>query len=289
MIALAQYNHNPWNLDGDKTSLRELFELWLEKKAPKLGRANLFSLKAAYGHCKRLYDTKYKEIRAYQMQECIDKCGFGYGPQASIKNLFRHLDRFALELDIVSRCYSGLLTSAPTPETSKRPFTDDEVDRLWEIQYEPWVDSVLVFLYSGWRISELLDLRTGDIDLDEGTMRGGVKTASGKNRIVPIHSKIDAHVRRRAAEGGEYLFMLDGRRCHTPRYYALWNGIMERAGMKHTPHECRHTFRTWLDGMEANRAAVNLLMGHKSPDVGERIYTHKTLQDLKNTIELITH
>ena len=119
-------------------------------------------------------------------------------------------------------------------------------------------------------------------------MRGGVKTVSGKNRIVPIHSKIDSHVRRRAAEGGEYLFMLDGQRCSKRSYYALWGGIMERAGMKHTPHECRHTFRTRLDGTEANRAAVNLLMGHKSQDVGERIYTHKTLQDLKNTIELIT-
>jgi len=34
MIALAQYNNNPWNLDGHKTTLGDLFRLWLEKKDP---------------------------------------------------------------------------------------------------------------------------------------------------------------------------------------------------------------------------------------------------------------
>ena len=30
------------------------------------------------------------------------------------------------------------------------------------------------------------------------------------------------------------------------------------------------------------------MMGHKSKDVGERVYTHKTLEELKTAIELIT-
>jgi len=59
--------------------------------------------------------------------------------------------------------------------------------------------------------------------------------------------------------------------------------------MNHTPHECRHTFRSCLDSAGANKVSINKLMGHAGADTGERIYTHKTLQELKNTIELITY
>ena len=32
-------------------------------------------------------------------------------------------------------------------------------------------------------------LQTANVDLKEWTMRGGVKTEAGKNRLVPVHSK----------------------------------------------------------------------------------------------------
>lgn len=131
---------------------------------------------AAYGHCKRLYTMKYKEIKAYHMQDCIDSCNSSYATQRAIKNLFRHMDRFAIELDAINRMYHELLTIAPTPESKKKPFTEDEINKLWAIHGRPWVDSVLTFLYTGFRISELLGLKISDIDLEQKTFKGGVKT-----------------------------------------------------------------------------------------------------------------
>jgi integrase len=55
----------------------------------------------------------------------------------------------------------------------------------------------------------------------------------------------------------------------------------------HTPHECRHTFRSWLDNAGANKVCIDRLMGHVSETVGERIYTHKTISDLRKAIELL--
>ena len=222
------------------------------------------------------------------MQDVIDGCGKGYSTQGAIKNLFGHLDRFALELDLVSRCYSNLTTSAPIPETSKMPFSDDEIKRLWEMQDNEWVDSVLVFLYTGFRISELLDIRIENVDLEAGTIKGGTKTKAGKDRLVPAHSCIACFIQKRVSEGGEYLFTHNGKRVSTRQYYAFWNAIMDKAGMSHTPHDCRHTFRSKLDSAGANKVCIDLIMGHKSKDVGERVYTHKTVQELKNAIELLT-
>ena len=286
-MLLAEYNRDPWDVDRAKITMKELFELWKEKKAPKLGESNRSSLCSAFKHCSALWEKPYKQIRSYQMQETIDGCGKGYSTQAAIKNLWGHLDRFALEMDIINRCFSDLLTSDPVPPTQKQPFTDDEVNTVWKYQNEPWVDSVLVFLYSGWRISELLSMKKSDVDLHAGTMKGGTKTKAGKDRVVPIHSKIRPLVERRMNEPGSYLFSYNGKQCSQSQYRLFWADFMKAWGMDHTPHECRHTFRTRLDRAGANQKCCDLLMGHVSKDTGNRVYNHKTLDELRDTVELI--
>lgn len=288
-ILLAQYNNNPWDVDKAKITLDKLFDLWKEKKAPKLGKSNRSLLCSAFKHCKTLSKLPYRNIKAFHMQDTIDNCGKSYATQAAIKSLWGHLDRFALEIDIISKCYSDLLSSDPVPETSKIPFTDEEVQCLWDHQNEPWVDSILVFLYSGWRISELLEIKPSDVDLTLGIMKGGTKTKAGKDRIVPIHSKIRPLIEKRISENSPYLFSYNGNRCTNSTYYNIWNEIMKRLNMRHTPHECRHTFRTRLDAAGANHRCMDLLMGHVSKSTGDRVYNHKTIEDLKNAIELITN
>lgn len=287
-ILLAEYNRDPWNVDQAKFTFQQLFDLWMEKKAPKLGNSNRATLSAAFKHCSKLADKPYKQIKSFHMQDTIDNCGRSYSTQAAIKNLWSHLDRFALEMDIITRCYSDLLISAPVPETSRQRFTDEEIARVWEHQTEPWVDTVLIFLYSGWRISELLALAPSDVDLKAGTMTGGTKTKAGKNRVVPIHSKIRPLVEARLAEGGPRLISYEGRSLPVTTYRIFWRDVMARLNMDHVPHECRHTFESLLDSAGANRKCIDLLMGHVSKDTGNRVYNHKTLEELRLNIELIT-
>lgn len=290
MILLASYNQNPWDIEADKITFKQLYELWLEKRAPKLGEANRNAMRSAYKHCVSLEKECYKQIKAYQMQNCIDNCGKGYSTQGAIKNLFGHLDRFAMEMDIISKQYSVLVTTAPTPETTKEIFTDDEVLRCWDNINLPWIDSVIVLLYTGFRISELLALKTSDIDMENLTMIGGVKTEAGKNRIVPIHSKIVNIVKYHYENSKSgYLFEKDGEKLTLTKYRVLWNVVMKTLQMKHTPHECRHTFRSRLDSAGANKVCIDRLMGHKSIGTGERVYTHKNIEELRFNLELITN
>lgn len=290
MILLAQYNNDPWDIEADKITLQELFDLWEEKRAVKLGTSNRSALKSAYKHCSKLGKVRYKQIKSYQMQDCIDSCGCGYSTQGAIKNLWGHLDRFALELDIISKRCSDLLTSDPIPETTKEIFTDEEVSRLWENQNFPWVDSVLFFLYTGFRISEMIDLRTETVNLQEWTLTGGTKTAAGKNRLIPIHSKIQSIVQKRFEQSKSgYLFEYNGKKLNQTQYREFWAAIMEALKMDHTPHECRHTFRSRLDSAGANKVCIDRLMGHKSKGTGERVYTHKNIEELRLNIELITN
>ncbi len=288
LAMLAAYNANPWDIDKAKITLQELFDLWQEKKAPKLGKSNQSSLKSAFKYCVPLGGLPYRQIKLYHMQDTIDGCGKGYSTQGAIKNLWGHLDKFALELDISSFRYSDLLTSEPIPPTSRLPFTNEEIARLWEHQAEEWVDTVLIFIYSGWRISELLALRPEDIDLKAGTMKGGTKTKAGKGRIVPIHPKIRGFVEARLTSNPPRLISQNGKPISTTAYRALWAEIMGKLEMQHTPHECRHTFETLLDAAGGNRRCIDLLMGHTSKDTGNRVYNHKTIEELRATVELIS-
>ncbi len=287
---LARYNQSPWDIETDKITLQELFDLWLEKRAVKLGSSRRAGLRSAYNYCVKLSSMKYKEIKAFHMQDVIDTCGKSPGTQAMIKNLWVHLDKFAMELDIIQKRYSDLLTSESIQEATKQIFTDEEVNRLWDNKNFPWVDSVLFLLYTGFRISEMVGLKTENVDLENEIMTGGVKTAAGKNRIVPIHSKILDIVKNRYSQSKDgYLFEWEGKHLPVHKYREFWAKIMNTLKMNHTPHECRHTFRSRLDSAGANKVCIDRIMGHKSNDTGERVYTHKKIEELKLNIEKITN
>lgn len=291
MMLLAQYNNNPWEIDRERITLAILFQRWEEIKMPKLGASNAACLKAAYKHCSKYYGMKYRAMKSFHMQECIDSCGKGYSTQANIKKLFGHLDKFAFELDIIDKMYSQLITVSETvPETTRTPFTQDQVNELWKLQDqgEPWVDTVLMYLYTGFRLNELLNLKVEQIDLEKQLLQGGLKTEAGKNRIIPIHPRILPLIQKRIDQGNVYLISsrVNGRITYQ-NYYKHWNPIMKKLGIDKTPHEARHTFETFLDNANANRKCIDILMGHKSSDIGNRIYNHKTIEQLRNTILLL--
>lgn len=153
----------------------------------------------------------------------------------------------------------------------------------------PWVDSILIYIYSGWRISELLLMPPENIDLDAGTFPGGLKTESSKNRIVPIHSKIRGFVEHRLSINNGIMFTRNGHPISADTYTKLFKSTLTSVGIStyHTPHDCRHTFVSLLDSAGANPVCIDRLVGHASKSITTRIYTHKTIAELRNAIEMI--
>lgn len=288
-ILLAQYNNNPWDIQRETVTLVMLYNRWLEIKAPKLSSdSSRASLKSAFKHCSKYYGVKYRTIKSYHMQEAIDNCGKGYSTQAAIKNLWGHLDRFAFELNIIDKMYSPLTTAPPIPDTNREPFTQAEIDALWKnSSTDEWVQGVLIYLYTGFRLNELLTMKKEQVNLTDWIFTGGLKSKNGKNRIVPIHDRIRPFVQSLIKNNRTYVFELDGKRIKEPKFYELWASVMKLINADHTPHECRHTFETLLDNAGANRKCIDLLMGHKSKDTGNRVYNHKTIDQLRDTIALL--
>lgn len=288
LTALAEYNAKPYNIDLSKITFKELYELWSATELPKLGESLQYAHKAAYKYCKHLDNIPYRNLRKVQMQDCIDRCGKSQSTQTNIKNLFGQLDKYAYDQDIIPKQYSVNLTISSTKTKKRNPFKYEEIKAIEANAGKPLYDETIFMLYTGCRVGEMLLVRSEDIDLENRTMMLGLKTEAGKDRIVPIHRNLEPIIR--AHIGAEYLF--NHERSKTAKYpeRALrtqflrnWSNLFQN----HETHDCRHTFRSQLDRQGANRACMNMIMGHKGTDIGERVYTHKTIQELISTIDTL--
>ncbi len=299
MIALADFNKEPYRISDRDITFSALYELFYRDKYEESGRTYSQSTKdctkSAYNYCSALYELPYRDLRATDFKSILAQEGKRGNPlshalQEHIKNLFSQMDKFALQNDIIQKGYSSFANiTVSEDDIHGIPFTHDEIQVLWNNKEAPWVDSILIYIYSGWRISELILMPPENIDLNAGTFQGGLKTDSSKNRIVPIHSKIYDFVKHRLTMNNGILFALNDRPISAQTYTKLFKDTLASIGLTtyHTPHDCRHTFISLLDSAGANQVCIDRLVGHASKTVTTRTYTHKTIEELRNTIELI--
>lgn len=286
IAALADYNKQPYNIDLAKCTFEEVFEMWSKDELSKMKPQVQALHKSAYNqHCKKLYGRVYRSLRKHDFQQAIDECPRGYSVKCSIRNLFSHLDAYAYDRDIVMKQYTlNLDVGEQEDKKEKIPFTNEEVQKLLAMQGQDFVDDTLVQLYTGFRVSEILALTDQNINFENETITGGGKTKAGANRVVPIHPDIMPIIKSRTKTG-----KLFPKRSTQSVYLKDRKEFLESIGINHTSHECRHTFRSKLDSAGANKVSIDLLMGHKSDSVGERVYTHKTIEELMETIMLLNY
>ena len=152
--------------------------------------------------------------------------------------------------------------------------------------------AMLELLYgAGLRVSELIGLRTGDVDLEGGFVRCVGK--GSKERVVPVGEPALAAVGRYVARGrpllgksvkSDHLFLNRfGRGLTRQSIHRLLASYARKAGLKKTvsPHVLRHSFATHLLAGGADLRSVQEMLGHADISTTE-IYTHLSQQKLKD-------
>lgn len=289
--ALIDYLDNPYDLDLSNILFKDVYEKWSKLKYPKVSHSAIPGYQSAYNNVEKLHNMKIKDIKARHLQEAIDSCSKGQATKKKIKFLFGQMFAYAMQNDIITKDYSEFVDIGKASEESKRePFSNKEIELLWKhIDDIEFIDTILIMIYSGFRIGELLELETKNIDLVNMTMTGGLKTEAGKNRLVPIHPKIFPLIEKRYNKDNQYLIInFKGKKMKYDNYYKeKFIPIMEQLNMEHRPHDCRHTFATLLSNANANATAIKKMIGHESYATTEKIYTHKDIEELRKNVELI--
>jgi len=300
IAALVLYHQNPLAF-AEQITFAKLYEKfseekfgkkeWADGESTELSKSSVLGYKAAYNYCEPLYDMIFTEIKKAHLQSVINSCSKGYGTRKKIKVLFNQMYKYAMENDLAEKDYSQYVDIGKNDSESKRkPFTKQEIDKLFEnADRMDFIDTILIMIYTGLRIGELLLIENVNIDLENRIMRGGLKTAAGKNRVIPINIKILPFIAKRKEQGHKYLIVNHENKQMKYWNYTdeKWDKIMEQLEMKHLPHDCRHTFATLMDNAEANKLCTKRIMGHASSDITDKVYTHKDIEELKKAVDLI--
>lgn len=314
--ALIEYNKNPYDLSDDIT-VKELYERWSDQYFNKISEGGTRSIKSAWSYCSSVYDMRVKDLRARHIKGCIDTGNIivkdkvkpaSAGTKERIKSMFNIMLDYALEYELVDKNYARTFNIDDTviqeiadQKRGHMTFTDEEVNNLWDnIHLIPYVDVVLIQCYTGFRPQELGLLRMDNIDLISWTIKGGMKTEAGKNRIVPIHSKIRDLVKKRYEEaqklGSEHLINCTDGKTHTgsmmltyDKYKARFAKIRDQLKLnsQHRPHDGRKYFITQAKKYNVDEYAIKYIVGHTITDITERVYTERTIDWLKTEIEKI--
>ena len=285
LTMLAEYNKSPYDIDAKKMTVSQVFDLVMATPAERMSEATKEAHRTAWNYIKHMGNRAYYGIKSYEMQETIDACPKTSSIKKKIRTLWAAMDRLAYDREVISTKRSESLSVPTPPPTNRSSFTPAEIQIVKEHEGEFFADLCLILLYSGFRISEAYQLDQTSIDFDEMIFRAGVKTKAGKNRIVPIHPAIVPIVKRMLEEGnGKLAYKNDHRHLSQS-----WKKYFHPLGVDRTVHETRHTFESKLDSAGANRACIDKLMGHSPGSIGERVYTHKTIEELRETILLLNY
>lgn len=151
--------------------------------------------------------------------------------------------------------------------------------------------AMLELMYaSGLRVSELINLDLGDVDLAHEVVRTIGK--GNKERIVPMGTQAIRSLRSyllharsllTKGRGGQALFVnRRGGRLTRQGCWKLIKGYARQAGIprRMTPHVLRHSFATHLLEGGADLRAVQEMLGHASISTTQ-VYTHVTRDHLR--------
>ena len=156
--------------------------------------------------------------------------------------------------------------------------------------------AILETIYSaGLRVSELVGINDGDMDLDEGILR--VRGKGRRERLAPIGSHairaIQNWLKKRklandAPTGREAPTFTNkfGRRITTRSVGRMLEKYLKLTGLdlRSSPHTLRHSFATHLLDHGADIRSVQELLGHKSLATTQ-IYTHVSTAGLRKVYE----
>lgn len=313
--ALVEYHKNPYDLDSNMT-IEQLYEKWcpiyFETLASSSSRR---STRATWKYCTPLYHMQVVNLKAHHIRACIEgayiiengeKKLASSGTKERMKSLFNMMLGYAVEHDLVqynvAKNFSldkKIHRDARIVKNEHMPFTDEEMQILWDNLYKVEnVDMILIQCYSGWRPQELGTIELANVDLNKWTMIAGMKTDAGKDRLVPIHTRIRDLVVKRYNEsielGSRYLLNTYNKKYGTDfmtyaKYAYRFMKVIKDLELdpEHKPHDGRKHFVTKAKKYKVDEYAIKYIIGHEIDDITEKVYTERDPEWLAEEIEKI--
>ncbi len=314
--ALEEYRLNPTTKLN--ITVKELRDEWQPLGYKDKSHQLCDCYNAAWAKLTDIYHIKFRELRTAQMQSIIeelqverpklDKDGnqvvkeeklqtldpMSYSSLSKIKILLGLLYKYAMENDIVNKNYAEFLILPKKSGGVKDCFSDLELKKIENaVGKVPFADCILFMCYTGLRITEFLTLNKMSVHNVDGVcaLTGGIKTDAGKNRVVPIHSKIQPILDEWMGKGGDTIFCRSDGTAYPVKYFRekCFAPALKQIGVSAlTPHATRRTFATRMAASNARPEDIEKLMGHTDYAVDVESYIKQSTETLSKAIEKLS-
>ena len=214
---------------------------------------------------------------------------------STLKSLYKYL----MINKIVNKNPMEIIRNPKLKKSLPKVLSETEINSLLDIKPKNHFDyrnkAMIELMYSsGLRVSELINLKVTDIDLENETVR--VFGKGSKERIIPLNEYtvvalkiyIKEH-RKELFKHGEnnYLFLNNhGNQMTRQGFFKILKNLAKDKNIKteFSPHTIRHSFATHLLKHGADLRSIQELLGH-SDISSTQIYTHITNEKLKENYE----
>ena len=202
---------------------------------------------------------------------------------------------FLIKKKVIS---SSPLSEIITPKKQQylpSSMSEDEVERLLqspniELDIETRDKAMIEMLYAtGMRISELINLKITDIDIERSVLK--VLGKGSKERLIPFGEKasdsLSYYLKKRKKYLAKEVFISNrGKKMTRTGFWQRIKIYLSREALQDSisPHTLRHAFATHLLNRGADLRSVQLLLGHSDLSTTQ-IYTHIAKQRLGEVLK----
>lgn len=205
---------------------------------------------------------------------------------ASIRGFFK----WATSMEILKKNPASTLEQPKIPQKLPKVISLSEVEKILHSGLNELQSVIVELLYScGLRVSELVNLKINDIDLNSKYVRCFGK--GSKERIIPIGKKAievlenyfpirNLVLKKNNLSTKKLLISDDGRLLNRQDIYSFIHARGKIINKNISPHTLRHSFATHLLENGADLRVVQELLGHSDVSTTQ-LYTHISKKRLK--------
>jgi integrase/recombinase XerC len=245
--------------------------------------------------------TELREIQATFIRSWLVKLmENGLDPRSINRKIstLKSFYKFALKSGWVDVSPMGKISSPKVPKRLPVYVEAEKLDNLLDNEEFKFPDDfngmrdhliIELFYGTGMRLSELIGLDIGDVDLRQRQLK--VTGKRNKQRIIPLFpalaEQISKYLEQRNAVSSavdSLLILENGKTLYPGFVYRL---VKEKLSListqeKRSPHVLRHSFATEMLNKGAELNAIKEILGHANLSATQ-VYTHNTIEKLKET------